>query len=92
MKKIAAMTAVLALGVSGSAFAERVDVPGVGYVSTDEAGYQAVADGNSDNGLGPLSGFISVSNGNQVCADDNGGPDDGDSTNGAESSSPTCSS
>ena len=92
MKKLlvaVAATAVLT-GTAGAALADRVTVPGVGYVSNSEPGYALVAEGDNGNGLGPLSGFISVSSGGRVCADDNGSPDDGDASNGPESSSPTC--
>lgn len=92
MKKIAAMTAVLALGVSGSAFAERVTVPGVGYVGANEGGYAVIAEGDDASGLGPLQGFISVRGDGQVCADDNGHAVDGNPDNDPDSSSPTCSS
>ncbi|HVE95267.1 MAG TPA: hypothetical protein VNB24_10115 [Acidimicrobiales bacterium] len=82
MKKLmlilAAAGAIASVG--SAAQADHVVVPGVGTVHTDGSSY-VHAEGNDDNGLGPLSGFIYAST-SRVCADDNG--------NYAASASPTC--
>lgn len=92
MKKIALalVAAGLFAGTAGAAFADRVDVPGVGYAATgDDAGGDTLyLEGNNDNGLGPLSGFVQVQGDGGACADDNGSKDNGDAT--PDSSSPTC--
>lgn len=52
-----------------------------GTVCANEGGYVVSADGAAGN-PDPTDGYISVSNGGQVCADDNGAP--------GNSTSPTC--
>lgn len=86
MKKLAALlfAGAAVLGSASVATADPIVIPGVGYAQVNEGGYVLLAEGNDNNGLGPLSGFISVTTGGKACADDHGnaGP------NG--SSSPTC--
>ncbi|HUS61317.1 MAG TPA: hypothetical protein VMY34_03910 [Acidimicrobiales bacterium] len=92
MKKLALALAAAALfvGPAAAALAETVTVPGVGFITTDDPGYVLVAEGDDNNGLGPLSGFISVRGDGQVCADDNGHAVNGDATDDPDSASPTC--
>jgi hypothetical protein len=89
MKRLALLIAVLAmvLPLSG-AMADPTCTP-AGCVTAGEGGYVAVLDGDAAN-PDPADGFISVSEGGQVCADDNGTADDGNAENGPESDSPTC--
>jgi hypothetical protein len=55
----------------------------VGCVTVNEGGYALILDGAAGN-PDPLDGYISVSGGGQLCADDTGSsPDD-------ENSSPIC--
>lgn len=90
MKKLVTliMGAGLAFGAMGAASADQVPTP-LGTATVNEGGYAVVLDGNADN-PDPGDGFISVSDGGQVCSDDNGTADDGNPDNGAESESPTC--
>ena len=90
MKKLALAfaAATMLAGTAGAAFADKVEVPGVGSVTVNEDGDVIYADGNADNGLGPLTGFIQVKASGGACADDNGSKDNGDDT--PDSASPTC--
>lgn len=82
MKKLIALSAAAVMSIAAVSFADPIaEVPGVGTVSEGD-GWVVLAEGNDDNGLGPLSGFAGVTDGGQVCADDNG--------NAEESESPTC--
>jgi hypothetical protein len=92
-KLVLGAVAAAMMAVAGPAAADTVPTP-VGTVSVNEGGYKVAVDGTNSN-PGPIAGFVSVSDGNQVCADDNGSPDDGnpetgDPATGADSSSPTC--
>ena len=88
MKKLV-LLAVAAVAMSlGAASADPVSTP-IGTVTVAESGYIVAADGDAAN-PDPADGFASVSDDGQVCADDNGSPDDGDASNGPESTSPTC--
>lgn len=93
MKKLITLLLAGGLSVAGfalnSASADQV-CTAAGCATANEGGYVVVLDGDAAN-PDPADGFISVSNGGQVCADDNGTADDGDATNGPESTSPTCS-
>lgn len=90
MRKIAVVLAVVfGLGLlGGAASADTVCTP-AGCATVNEGGYAVVLDGDAAN-PDPADGFISVSNGGEVCADDNGTADDGNPDNGPESTSPTC--
>lgn len=89
MKKLVlGVVAAAVMGFAGSASAAPVCAP-LACVTANEGGYVAVVDGDAGN-PDPIDGFASVSEGGQVCADDNGTADDGDPENGAESASPTC--
>lgn len=70
------------LGNIAVAGADPVSTP-VGDATVNEGGYVVVLDGNDDN-FGPVAGYVSVSNGGRVCADDHGSP--------GASESATCSS
>lgn len=84
MKKIAALLAgAFVLGSVGVAGAEQVATP-IGTAYVNEGGYVVFADGDAGN-PDPVDGYISVSSGGRVCADDNGGW-------GSDGTSPTCSS
>lgn len=88
MKKVLIM-AVAAIAMSLSV-ASATETP-IGTVTAGEGGYVLNVDGDASN-PDPIDGFVSVREDGQVCADDNGSADDGDASNGAESTSPTCSS
>ena len=90
MKKVILGLAAAA-AMAFAAPASAIDTP-IGTVTADESG--VVADGYSTN-PGAAAGFVQVKSSGQVCADDNGSPDDGnletgDPETGADSTSPTC--
>lgn len=90
MKKLALLLVVLAAFVLPLAGATADPVcTDAGCVTAGEGGYVLVLDGAAGN-PDPADGFISVSDGGQVCSDDNGTADDGNPDNGPESSSPMC--
>ena len=84
MKKLVAVlvAGAFVLGNIAVAGADPVVTP-VGTATVNEGGYVVVLDGNDDN-FGPVAGYVSVSSGGRVCADDNGGW-------GTPGTSPTCS-